>query len=397
MAAGWRALAGTSLFITRVLSVLCGLGALALVGAIARHTGVPVVSAMGLTLGCYGFVYTAAIARGFALAQLLNLAGVWLLLGGRRGFPAGLLLGAASLANYLAGFVGGAALAWALLTRRRALSLPAILGFALAVPPGLWFFLAQRASRAGQFPPFEWLPALARLGQYAGASIFGGLPLYAGPARGAVSVLLAALLATLAGLLVGRWRAIPGRWPLALCAAAPAAGLLALGIMFDNTPIELRYLAFATPFAGLLLAGALAGRRRLLVLILAIQAVSIAGLMTRPETMQPQAAAIHAAARLAGPDGIVLVPHGNDGVGIVGAVLMSAPPDMRLLLVVEQDAASLRAAVRPWPRVVLALLELDGQSRAASAVMRAAFARQECWRERPAAVNLAVYERVCGG
>jgi hypothetical protein len=39
---------------------------------------------------------------------------------------------------------------------------------------------------------------------------------------------------------------------------APPVGLLLLDVIFNSTPIELRYLAFATPFPGLLLAGALA-------------------------------------------------------------------------------------------------------------------------------------------
>ena len=42
-----------------------------------------------------------------------------------------------------------------------------------------------------------------------------------------------------------------------MAAAAPPLGLLLLGFVFDNAPIELRYLAFATPFIGLLLAAAL--------------------------------------------------------------------------------------------------------------------------------------------
>ena len=70
---------------------------------------------------------------------------------------------------------------------------------------------------------------------------------------------------------------------------------LLLGVIFNSTPIELRYLAFATPFAGLLLAGALrpARLRRaswclgLGGALLAIQAVALVGLMTRQETMQP--------------------------------------------------------------------------------------------------------------
>ena len=48
---------------------------------------------------------------------------------------------------------------------------------------------------------------------------------------------------------------------LAMATVAPPAGLLLLGLAFDNTPIELRYLAFATPFIGLLLAAALPPRR----------------------------------------------------------------------------------------------------------------------------------------
>jgi len=396
MVAGWRAVIGTSLFATRGFSVLCALGALALVGAIARRLGLPALAAMALTLGCYGFAYTGAIARGFALAQLLNLAGIWLLLdgghGGRRGGLAGLLLGAACLANYLAGFVGAAALAIWLLSKGRA-GWPAVAGFAAMGPPALWFFLAQRGSRTGQFPPFDIAPALARLGKYAAGNVFGGLPLYAGAAQGAVSVGLTVALAGLAGLVGWRWRRIGGRWLLGLCAVAPALGLLGLGVVFNTTPIELRYLAFATPFIGLLLAGALP--RSLLAAVLAVQALAIGGLITRPETMQPQGAAARAASSLAGPDGLLLVPRGNDGAGLVGSVLLAAPSEMRLLLVVDQDPPSLRAAAHPYPAVILALLPLDEASRAVLPTMRAAFAGQECWRELPAAANLAAYDNLC--
>ena len=54
--------------------------------------------------------------------------------------------------------------------------------------------------------------------------------------------------------------------------------------------------------------------------------------MTRPETMQPARATAIAAASLVG-DGVVLLPHGNDGVGIVGAFAVEAPPALRLLVV----------------------------------------------------------------
>jgi len=105
----WRRLTGAGLFAARLFSVLCGLAALAAVAAIARRIGVPPALAMLLTLGCYGFAYTAAIARGFALAQTLSLWGMAMLFAaeGRRWrtLTGGMLLGAATFANYLAVFV----------------------------------------------------------------------------------------------------------------------------------------------------------------------------------------------------------------------------------------------------------------------------------------------------
>jgi len=105
----WRRLVGGGLFAARLFSVLCGMAALVAVAAIARRVAVPPALAMLLTLGCYGFAYTGAIARGFALAQALTLWGVALLVSaeGRssRRLAAGLLLGAATFANYLAVFI----------------------------------------------------------------------------------------------------------------------------------------------------------------------------------------------------------------------------------------------------------------------------------------------------
>ncbi|MDQ2804619.1 MAG: glycosyltransferase family 39 protein [Pseudomonadota bacterium] len=123
--AAWRRVVGDGLLALRLLSVLCGLAALAAVGGIARQAGVPAASAMLLTAGCYGFAYTSAIARGFALAQALALAGVLLALvaaergRGRTAFAAGLVLGAASFTNYLSAFVGIASLLWLLIAHTR--------------------------------------------------------------------------------------------------------------------------------------------------------------------------------------------------------------------------------------------------------------------------------------
>jgi uncharacterized membrane protein len=436
--AAWRALAGNSLFAARLASVLFSVVSLSLVAAIARLAGIPSVTAVLLTLGCYGFVYTGTIARGFALAQLLTLAGVALSLSAQRrasgplALGAGALLGAATFANYLAAFVGGAAVAWlthtVIASRRRsnpdpgahrprdcracpraldpgvAPLLAMTVGFAVWLPADLWFFLAQRQNRVAQFAPFDAASGVARLAQYFAANLLGGLPLYVGGVASiAVAAASAALLVALAALMIRQWRSIaePGpRLLLAMAAAAPPVGLLLLGLAFNNTPIELRYLAFATPFVGLLLAGTFASLPRcagriVCCLVLAVQTLSVIGLITRQETMQPARATAASASSLVG-DGVVLLPQGNDGVGIVGAFAIESPPPLRLL-VVARDAspARIRALARRFPRVVLALLGQDADSRATLSNMRQAFA-DPCWRKAGEGFNVLVFERTCG-
>jgi 4-amino-4-deoxy-L-arabinose transferase-like glycosyltransferase len=413
-AAAWRAVAGSGLFRLRLFSVLCALASLLAVAAIAANTGVPPAAAMLLTLSCYAFSYTAMLARGFALAQALSLAAVALLaLAARRkrvmaALGGGILLGLATFTNYLTAFVALAALLWLLLARwrRPALWLPAGAAFAAFLPADLVFFLAQRESRVGQFPPFHLLASLVRLAHYAGAAIFGGLPLYvpglAGPGLGAV---LALLLICLGVLIVVRWRRIgdpEGRLLLAMAALAPPVGLLALGAAFNNTPIELRYLAFATPFFALLLAGALGslaprGRAALASVVLTVQAAALAGLAFMPQTMQPQTAATREAAALAGPDGLVIVPRGDDGVGLVGAMVQSAPDWLRLLAIPSgADPAAIRARSGTPRRVVLAMLGVDGASRATLPAMEAAFRDQPCWRAAGGGRETVAFERVPG-
>ena len=178
-----------------------------------------------------------------------------------------------------------------------------------------------------------------------------------------------------------------------MAAAAPPAGLMLLGLTFDTTPIELRYLAFSTPFLALLLSAALPQHARQAVL--AIQAIALLGLMTRPETMQPARATAIAATSLA-RNGVVLLPHGNDGVGIVGAFATESPPALRLLVIGrEETQAELRARVSGYPRVVLALLGQDDTSRATLPVMRQAF-DDPCWREAGHAFNVRAFDRICG-
>lgn len=407
----WRAALGPSLFAARLFSVLCGLVSLALVGGIARRCGIRPAGAMLLTLGSYGFAYTAIIARGFAPALALTLGAVWLLAGRRRPgalvgagalLGAGALFGAAAACNYLAVFVAiGVGLAGCIRSRRHWLLLPGAVPF-LALDA--WFFAAQHGARNGQFPPFALSSALPRLAGYQLAALFGGLPLYAdGPARPAIGAAIAALGLLLAATVLSArpWAASFRVRLLAAAAVAPPIGLLALGAVFDNTPIELRYLSFGVPFLALLLAWA-CGRRRgawpLPVLAGAVQAAAILGLALAPATMQPAGRAAWQAARLGDgvslADGVVaLVPLGNDGVGIVGAFGIEAPPALPLLVVRPADtAADLRPRITPYRRVVLALLGQDRDSTATLPAMRQAVAGPG-WRRIAAGSTTEAYER----
>ncbi len=394
-AALWRSAAGPGLFALRLLSVLCALAALASVGVIARRCRIPAVPAMLMTLGSYGFAYTGVVARGFAPAQALTLCGVSLLLGRRTRITtlaAGLLFGAACFCNYLAVFVCAAvsvmAGAW--------LVLPAAAPF-LALDA--WFFAAQHGARDGQFPPFSLLTALPRLAHYQTASLFGGLPLYLdGTGRALAASALAALALALAAVIA---RAGPVREPrirlLLAAATAPPIGLLALGAVFDNTPIELRYLSFGAPFLALLIAWACdrsAARpaRLLLGVMAAVQIASIAGLAVATRTMQPAGITADRVAPLV-RDAVVLLPRGNDGVGIVGAFAQRSAASLPILLVrPDDDPASLVARTGGYHRVVLALLAQDRDSLAALPVMRSAFASSG-WRLTATGVNFEAYER----
>ncbi|MBV9249251.1 MAG: glycosyltransferase family 39 protein [Acetobacteraceae bacterium] len=410
--AAWRRLAGHGLFAARLFSVGCSLGALAAVATIAARVGVPPALAVLLTLGCYGFAYTGAIARGFALAQMLTLCGVAAALGAVRSRKwiaavlAGTLLGAATFANYLAGFVAGGVLLFLMRGSFRRSTVPiAAFAFSLWLPFDLWFFLAQRDSRPGQFPPFHLIEAAPRLAKFLVANIFGALPLYAsGLLSASVGFAIAGLAVALSAVVIRGWSSIGTpyyRLILAVGAAAPAIGLLLLGAAFNNTPIELRYLSFGAPFAAVLLAGAINSlklrvRITMLGVLSIFQTASLVGLAVAQPTMQPARATILAAAALI-RDGVLLIPHGSDGVGIVGAVANEAPPSLPILVIREgESAAAIRSRTQGFSRVLLALIEQDEASRAAAPVMLAAF-QTRCWRRAADGFNVVVFERVCEG
>jgi len=243
----WRQDFGPGWFTARLLSVLLALATLATLAQAAKLAGAPVIPCLLITLFAYAFAYTSTIARNFALAQFLDTLGLTLTLatlktgGWRLKTVAGLCFGAASFTNYLAIFTPLATLFW-LTTRHASGRKPARLttdhwplttSFLVFLPLDLYFFAAQHASRTGQFAAFRPVPALALIAKDSGAAIFGGLPLYAAPfTTPAAAALLIFFLACL-----------PFTKPAALftlTALATPAGLFLLGLMFNNTPIEIR-------------------------------------------------------------------------------------------------------------------------------------------------------------
>ncbi|MDE8347030.1 MAG: hypothetical protein POH28_12795 [Acidocella sp.] len=358
----WRYLAGPGWFAARLLSVAISLGSLWLLAIIARGLDIPILPAMALTLLNFAFAYTGIVARGFALAQFFNLLGFALAMPARKyrarhALAAGLALGAAGFTNYLAIFPALAMLGWHLIAtrnhRRNGLLVAAFLAW---IPADLWFFLAQRNSRAGQFTVFSLRHAITLLARDGGAALYGGLPLYAGPFATIATIALSLVMVMLACAI---WhRAHPATALLGLCTAAMPAGLLALGFIFNNTPIEIRYLAFAMPYLALLLAASLPGW--LLALQFCLQAAAVIGLALAPATAQPRS---NAAAQALGQhlhNPLILVPYGNDGVGIPGPVIARLPDTALVALIRPGHWPDLSAS----PTIILLLIRADAASRA---------------------------------
>ena len=94
-------------------------------------------------------------------------------------------------------------------------------------------------------------------------------------------------------------------------------------------------------------------------------------------------------AHLAG-NAIVLLPAGNDGVGIVGSFGVEAPVTLPVLLIRPTDAIAGRIA--PYRRVALALLAQDRDSTAAIAAASRVL-KPPNWRRVAIGSNLEVFER----
>jgi hypothetical protein len=106
--------------------------------------------------------------------------------------------------------------------------------------------------------------------------------------------------------------------------------------------------------------------------------------------MQPYRVAAAEAAGLVA-DGVVLVPRGNDGVGVVGAFAIEAPPALPILLLRPSDPIADR--IHGYRRVVLADLPQDRDSIATIEAMRAALSKPD-WRRVAVGSDVAVYQRI---
>ncbi len=374
---GWRRCFGPGWFTARLLSVLFSVAALAVLGAIARAAGVPVIPALALTLLSYGFAYTGTVARGFALAQLFNLVGFYIVLQAQReprqarALLAGLAFGTASFTNYLAVFTAGAVFFWLCLRAPRRLPPGLALGLLPFLALDFSYFRVQRDARVGQFVAFSPFHALAELARDSGAAVFGGLPVYAAP-HGMLVALALALLA-LACLACALAHQSPYRLLLALAVTATPCGLLALGLVFGNTPIEIRYLAFSLPYLALLLAAALP--RWLLWPMLAVQVCGIFGLIFAHATMQPQGLAAAQASALAQPGAVILVPFGNDGVGIPGPFIAALPGAARVELLHAGQVPDFTGV----HEIILAKIAVDAASRTATTQALKTFEAPGCF------------------
>lgn len=405
----WRDLVGMELFAARMLSVVLTLASLALVAPLAVRAGAPPMAAMLVCLLSYAFAYTGIIARGFAVAQVLTLAAALLALAqtrradGGQATPSlagaaliGACAGLATMANYLALFCAAAVLAWHALFvgfRRPWHVVASALPFLAAQAVNLPLFLAQDR-RAGQFPPFSIQGAATRSAQWLAASVFGGTPLqFEAPFSWAIGAALGLLLLLLAIAILATL-AVALSWPEGLlvwgAGVAPAVGLVALGALFGNLPLELRYYAFGSPFIAILIAGSLgavaergfpAAARALLAAVLVAQAAGIAGLGLGQGTMQPARAVARDAAPLLGPGTVIAVAHGNDGVGIAGALILELPAEARVLVIRRADTPeSIRARLAPFTRAILVTTEGDSDSREEVPLLLGAIAADPSWR-----------------
>jgi hypothetical protein len=132
--------------------------------------------------------------------------------------------------------------------------------------------------------------------------------------------------------------------------------------------------------------------RRLLTLVLCIEACGIAGLIFAPATLQPQGIAARQLRAFVTPASLVLLPFGNDGVGIPGPFIAAAPDDLRLELIKPGPLPDLTAE----NRVILVTIHIDAASKLETATTLANFNADPCWHRKSATNYLIVFNWTCG-
>jgi hypothetical protein len=397
LAGALRETGGTSVEALRALSVALSVGAVAAFMGAAWVAGLPVALVGLMTTLAYGFGYTGGVARGFALSHLLvGLATLAAVLAWRRGSAglaaaAGLAGGLASFSNYLAAFPAAAVIGWLLISPgpflarlrccspHRCRSCSSRLG------------ISGSSSRSGirgpsSSSPSPSVPALQLLGQFNAANLFGGLPLYAegllgsgwrqgwsgcsawprwrSPRAGARS-----------GRRAGSGWAASSRPRRGCCCSAPPSATRRSSSATSPSPRRSPRRsspARRRPCRGGSRCRPRAAARR--------AARRDHGHGAPSATQQAYRDALAVLAPSLGPDTLLLVPHGNDGVGIVGAVLAEAPPGQPLLVLREAEAGALPAqAVRFSRLVLLGITDRDGERQVARA--REVLAGDPDWRE----------------
>jgi hypothetical protein len=126
-------------------------------------------------------------------------------------------------------------------------------------------------------------------------------------------------------------------------------------------------------------------------LLLATQSLATAGLTLSPLTTQPQSAAAQQAAALATPTTLTLLPYGNDGTGIPGPFIATAPDALTIQLLRPNTPPNLTRQ----STLLLATLALDSASRTAIAQTEHLLATTPCWRPQTTTQLIRLYRNTC--
>jgi hypothetical protein len=125
--------------------------------------------------------------------------------------------------------------------------------------------------------------------------------------------------------------------------------------------------------------------------VLAVQLCGIIGLIFAHATMQPQARAARQIARLEMPKALILLPFGNDGVGVPGPFIAAAPGNFNIELIRPDTRPDLSKATS----VILPLIRADGASSASISLILAGLQSDPCWAQRSSTPLFKSFIRTC--